>query len=381
MKRLENLAMVVQLDESQIMEFRDDTAILDESDSDDLTRPHRYDMTSYGVDFDIAGLVRRLDDGDIVIPDWQRRYVWNIKQASSFVESLLLGIPVPGIFLGFYPETGQLYVIDGQQRLKTLQFFYSGQRPPTSKGRSGSSFRLTGVDERYERLGYDGLKIMDRRRLDNSLIHATVVRQLTPPEDDTSMFQIFKRLNTGGSQVNAQEVRCAVYQGCLIETLKELNEYRHWRTIVGDAPSHRLKDQELILRFMAMWYDGENYRRPMVEFLNVFTQNNRNPDARWIEDASTIFKRTIRLFAKSMARRSFRVSGGRAVNAAVFDSMAVGLARRIAYKGEPELGAVKAAHDALIEREDYLRAISQATSSENSVSQRLRIATSIFDNA
>ena len=373
--------MVIQPDESQIIDLKDDAAILDESDSDDWTRPHRYDMTSYGVDFDIAGLVRRLDDGDIVIPDWQRRYVWNIKQASSFVESLLLGIPVPGVFLGFYPETDQLYVIDGQQRLKTLQFFYSGERPPTSSGRSGSPFRLTGVDKRYDGVGYDGLKIMDRRHLDNSLIHATVVRQLTPPEDDTSMFQIFKRLNTGGNQVNAQEIRCAVYQGGLIETLRKLNEYRHWRTIVGDVPSHRLKDQELILRFMAMWYDGENYRRPMVEFLNVFTQNNRNPDTRWLEETSKIFKKTIRLFAKSMERRAFRVRGGRVVNAAVFDSMAVGLARRIASKGEPELGEVKTAHDALIEREDYLQAITQATSSENSVSRRLRIATSIFENA
>ena len=338
-------------------------------------------MISHGVDFDIVGLVRRLDDGDIVIPDWQRRYVWNIKQASSFVESLLLGLPVPGIFLGVHPETGQLYVIDGQQRLKTLQFFYSGERPPTNPGRRGASFQLTGVDKRYEGVSYDRLKALDRRDLNNSLIHATVVRQFDPPEDDTSMYQIFKRLNTGASRVNAQEIRCAVYQGKLIETLGALNEYPCWRAIVSDTPSRRLKDQELILRFMAMWYRGEYYKRPMVEFLNVFTQNNRDPDAHWLEETSNIFKRTIRLFAGTMGRRSFRVQDGRAVNAAVFDSMAVGLARRIASKDEPAPDAVEAAHDTLIECEDYLQAITHTTSSEASVSRRLRIATDIFENA
>ena len=374
--------MTSRPDELQTLELKDDASILDESDSDDdSVRALRYDMVSYGVDFNIADLVRRLNEGYIVIPDWQRRYVWNIKQASRFVESLLFDLPVPGIFLGVHPETGQLYVIDGQQRLKTLQFFYSGECPPTNPGRSGSSFKLTGVDERYEGVGYDRLKIMDRRGLDNSLIHATVIRQFDPPKDDTSMYQIFKRLNTGGSQVNAQEIRRAVYQGKLIETLGTLNEYSYWRTIVGDAGSPRLKDQELILRFMAMWHRGEDYKRPIAEFLNVFTQNNRDPDQRWLEETSKIFKKTIRLFAEAMGRRAFRVRGGRAVNAAVFDSMAVGLARRINSKGEPAPNEVKVAHDTLIECESYLQAVERATSSETSVSRRLRIATDIFGNA
>ena len=347
----------------------------DESDADVAVIPLRYDITSFGIDFDIEGLVRRLNEGDVLVPDWQRHYVWNIRQASSFVESLLLGLPVPGIFLGTDPESGRLYVIDGQQRLKSLQFFYAGK----FKESAGQPFKLTGVDDPFEGLARDDLDDAARRELNNSLIHATVVRQLDPPDNDTSMYQIYKRLNTGGNKVNAQEIRRAVYQGKLIDTIKQLNGYPKWREIVGKR-SPRLKDQELILRFMAMSYQGDSYSKPMVEFLNTFNQRNRNPENLWLEEISDLFKKIVDVFAEAK-QRPFRLHNGRVVNAAVFDSMAVGLAKRVENTSTPESCEIAIVHDSLIENEDYLKAVTQGTSDEGSVVQRLRIATYAFINA
>ena len=373
--------MINKLDEleSKSLVSGTDDDILDESDTDDTVPPLRYDITSYGIDFDIAGIVRRLDDDGIFVPDWQRRYVWSTRQASSFIESLLFGLPVPGVFLGRETESSRLYVIDGQQRLKTLQFFYSGEilRPNTQKG--NSSFKLIGVDGRFEGLTIEDLNERDRRNLDNSLIHATVVRQETPPDNDTSMYQIFKRLNTGVSQVNPHEIRCAVYQGELIDTIQEVNNYPEWRGIIG-RPSPRLKDQELILRFMAMWYQGHEYSKPMAEFLNVFTQQNRNPGELWLKETTGLFKQTISAFADA-EDRPFRLSEGRAVNAAVFDSMATGLARRIAKGSVPKSSEIAAVHESLIQDDEYLRSVIQGTSDESSVQKRIRVATTAFKNA
>lgn len=99
---------------------------VDDADSDDTVVPEKYDITSFGADYDVEGLVRRLQRGDIFIPSFRRNYVWNQNLASRFVESLLLGLPIPGIFLARQAESNKLIVIDGQQRLRTLQFFYDG---------------------------------------------------------------------------------------------------------------------------------------------------------------------------------------------------------------------------------------------------------------
>ena len=371
--------MIELLDEVDSLspEEKDDL-IHDEADTDDTVLPQRYDITSYGIDFDVGGLVRRLEERDIVIPDWQRQYVWTFKQASSFIESLLLGLPIPGIFLGRYPS-GQLYVIDGQQRLRTLQFFYSGKFSISHPSPRSRPFKLEGVHERFE--GFSFLELADpvRRDLNNSLIHATVVRQEAPADDDTSMYQIFKRLNFGGNKVTPQEIRCAVYQGSLIDRIKLLNDNPSWRKIIG-RPSLRLKDQEMILRFFAMWKRGDNYTKPMVEFLNLFTLAHENPDDKWLTEMSSIFEVTVEAFAQAIDR-PFRLRGGRVVNVAVFDSMAIGLAKRIRCSGVSNLSNVAAVHEALIIDEEYLQAATGGTSDENSVRERLRIATEAFIDA
>ena len=355
--------------------FEDEAERLAE-DAPDAPRA-RYEITYYGVDFDVSGLVRRLQEDEIIIPRWQRDFVWTPKIASTFIESLLLGLPVPGIFLARDPHTKQFYIVDGQQRLRSLVGFYEEKFPVGSANRK---FALRGVISRFEGRAYNDLKELDRRELNNSLIHATVVRQDFPVDDDTSLYQIFKRLNSGGRAVNPHEIRRAVYQGGLMDEIEKLNENPDWREIVG-KPSIRLKDQEMILRFMAMLHNGDEYFSPMEEFLNVFTQTNRNPEEVWMRDTVALFEQTISAFAESMGKSAFRVSGGRVVNAAVFDSMSVALASRIKANGMPSDAAIRDIHNNLVSGGDYFDAITQGTSQVRSVEQRLKIAKTKFENA
>ncbi len=85
----------------------------------------RFDITSYGADYPVDALVKRFEAGDIEVPQWQRGFVWSRSDASRFIESLLLGLPVPGIFLYVEPTSKKLLVVDGQQRLRSLVAYYN----------------------------------------------------------------------------------------------------------------------------------------------------------------------------------------------------------------------------------------------------------------
>ncbi len=349
--------------------------VLDEALFDETVSPERYDISSFGADYDVDGLVRRINRGDIFVPGFQRDYVWRIPEASRFIESLLLGLPVPGIFLAREPESNKLLVIDGQQRLKTLQFFYSGVFDPKPEQKTHRIFALTKVQANLENLTYDTLSERDRIKLDNSIIHATVVKQDSPEDDDTSIYHIFERLNNGGRRLTPQEIRTALYHGPLIDLLKTLNEYEVWRRIFGPKNA-RLKDQELILRFLALYFDHEHYEKPMVEFLNKFAMRHRAAVTEFLEDAARVFRETIDVILGAFGGEAFRPE--RSLNAAVFDSVMVGIGFRLKNGPITNIEGLHRAYSSLLEDRDYRVAVSQATSNETSVETRINKAIQAF---
>lgn len=258
--------MSEDIQETEDLEEKDET-VIDETESDFTVKPVQYEITSYGADIDAEGMVSRLRRADIYIPPFQRNYVWTQREASRFIESLLLGLPVPGIFLARERDSKRLLVIDGQQRLKTLQFYYDGYFDPKEDAKRKRIFDLIGVQPQFEGKTYETLNDDDRITLNDSIIHATIVKQDTPKDDQSSIYHIFERLNTTGRKLSPQQIRVAIYQGFLIDALHELNNHSSWREIYGIA-GKTLKDEELILRFLALFYFSAEYTKPMREFLN-----------------------------------------------------------------------------------------------------------------
>jgi hypothetical protein len=351
-----------------------DPSIFDEAESDDSSTPNTYNISSYGADFDVDGLVKRLRNGHIFIPPFQRAYVWSIKEASRLIESLLLGLPVPGIFLAKEGESNKLLVIDGQQRLKTLQYFYDEKFNPKQEDQNVRIFKLTNVQPQFEGKTYSELEENDKIRLNDTIIHATIIKQESPEDDDTSVYHVFERLNTGGRKLNPQEIRVAIYHGPFIELLESLNNHPSWKKIFGRT-SNRLKDEELILRFFALYYESERYQRPMSEFLSKFTRRHRDPSVEQANDFETIFKTTVDAIA-SVGQHVFRPE--RAFNAAVFDAVMVGLANRLCTKKPYASEDLKTAYDTLLALPAFRTASSSATSFETNVSDRLKLANEAF---
>jgi hypothetical protein len=349
--------------------------VIDESESDSTVPVIRYDITSFGADYDVDGLVRRMKRKEIYAPPFQRGYVWNIKEGSRFIESLLLGLPVPGIFLAKESETNKFLIIDGQQRLKTLQFFFGGYFNPKDDDDKSQVFQLEEVQKPFAGSTYEDLDEKDRLRLENSIIHATIIKQDSPKDENTSIYHIFERLNTGGLKLTAQEVRTAASYGELILMLKTLNADTNWRRIFG-RPSLRLKDQELILRFLAFYLESQKYEKPVNEFLNGFVSRHRNPPKKFLDEAASEFKSVIAISLQAFGEKAFRPSGS--LNAAVFDSVTVGIARRLDKGKIKKPAMVAAAYSQLLQNENFINATTSATSDESNVTARLNAATEAF---
>jgi len=362
------------LEDLSIDDAEDANNVTDESESDESPAPVRYSITSYGADPDVDGLVKRLRRNEIFVPPFQREYIWNLKEASRFIESLLLGLPVPGVFLAKDDDTNKLLVIDGQQRLKTLQFFYDGVFNHKEGEGTQKIFKLLDVQPHLEGLTYKTLPEKDRIDLDNAIIHATIVKQDSPADDDTSIYHIFERLNSGGRRLTHQEIRTATYHGELINLIKRLNNLPEWRTIYG-KPSPRLKDQELILRFFALLHWSDRYERPMSEFLSKFTAKHRHIDEQTQEHWAHTFTSVVHVLFSTLAGDAFRPE--RSLNAAVFDSIMVGLARRLQTSPIEPL-ELKAAYHLVLVNPPYQHATTRATADKNNVEARLGAATTAF---
>lgn len=347
----------------------EEVPVFDES-TDEIV-PYRYSITSYGADYPVDSLVSRLDRDVIFIPSFQRSYVWSIKQASRFIESLLLGLPVPGVFFSKEPDTGKLLIIDGQQRLKTLQYFYRGIF------HNGREFTLQHVQERFEGKTPRSLEESDKNTLDDSIIHATIVKQDEPSDDESSIYHIFERLNTGGTQLQPQEIRACIFHGPFNELLAELNGTPSWRDIYG-PPSKRLKDQELLLRFFALFYNLDNYERPMKEFLNDYMGKNKNISLQGKEELENLFVTTINFISDSLGREAFRPE--RTLNAAAYDGIMVGLARKISNVTLNDQETFKTKYRELIANYDFLNACKTATSDESNVIARIDLSTKAFSD-
>jgi hypothetical protein len=338
--------------------------------------PVEYAISSYGADYPVDGLVKRINNNAIYIPSFQRSYVWNVYRASRFIESLLLGLPVPAIFLSKELDSNRMLVIDGQQRLRTLQYFYNGVFKPTDR-----AFRLRRVQQRLQGLTYDSLSSDDRLRLDDSIIHAIIIKQESPEVDGdeasspSSAYHIFQRLNTGGVLLQPQEIRSCIYHGPFVELLESLNASDDWRALFGNVSS-RMRDRELILRFLALNDRADHYAKPMKEFLNRFARRHRQLSLADSSRFSSIFLQVTAVVREAIGDRAFKTAA--AVNAALFDAVMVGVSKRLAVGPIRDFAAVKTKYDSLREDKSFKTAISSTTTDDVNVRARLKIASDAF---
>jgi len=324
-----------------------------------------YQITAFGADFDVDGLVKRFDRGLIYRPEFQRNFVWTWPQASKFIESILLGLPIPSVFLFREKETQKLLIVDGLQRLMTLHAFKKGYLP------HNRIFKLKGVKQRFEGKVLRDLEKEDQIRFEDAIIHAVIMQQAAPDNNNNSVYHIFERLNSSGTPLHPQEMRAAIYHGKFQEKIGDINQNRAWREVFG-YEHNRAKDQELILRFLALKFGRRNYDPPMKGFLNDFMSINRNKNEGELNNFKSIFVNAIERCHEALGKQAFRIT--RSMNVAFFDALMVAVAEN----PDASPHAIKRASEELSADDDFIRWISESTSNKNSVLGRITKAKEVL---
>jgi hypothetical protein len=317
-----------------------------EPDVDVDAQIDEYDLTSSPNDFNVSTIVNFIKSGAVKIPGFQRNFVWDIKRASKLIESLIIGLPVPQVFL--YEEgRNSFLVIDGQQRLMSIYYFVSGRFPLKEKrvelrrifDENGGKYpeQVIGDDAYFENFDLRLSEVAPGRRnkfhrltyntlgdyqtqFDLRTIRNVIVKQVKPSGDDSSIYEMFNRLNTGGVLLTPQEIRSSLYHSKFYDELFRLNLDPRWRSLLGtDQPDEHMRDIEVLLRAIAMWRAGDRYAPSMVKFLNQFSKEAKGFDETELRRIALVTERVFAAIGK--IDRSLFLTKQQRVSIPLFESV------------------------------------------------------------
>ena len=288
-----------------------------QEDENDLSDSISFkDAIVMNADWTIETIVGQIGKGNIDLqPGFQRRAAWDDIRKSRLVESIIVGMPVPNIVLAENKDhRGRFIVIDGKQRLLAINDFLSGQ------------YALRGLDIRPDlnNLRYTQLAIDDREYLDNSTLRSTVIRNW---KDENFLYAIFFRLNSGSLPLSPQELRKALVGGNLLDRIElYLEGSQHFQALFGEGLDKRMRDSELVLRFIAYDRALQDYRGDFKNFLDQTVEYYESDwDTRKLEAESALGRLDLALataltiFGKESFKKWIGNKFERVINRAVFD--------------------------------------------------------------
>lgn len=254
-------------------------------------------------DPEIDGIYQRWKRGKLdVQPDFQRYFVWDIIKSSRLLESALLDIPLPVVYLT-EEQDGKIYVIDGQQRLTSFFAFMDGYFPD----KKGKPFKLTGLKVLKE---YQGKLFNQLPEEIQDKIRYCKIRTITFKKESNPnlKFEIFERLNTGSVPLNTQELRNCIYRGRFNNLIKELASDKDFLYLLGlNQPDKRMKDIELVLRFASFYHNTHiNYKAPIKNFLNNEITRFQNISDKDAEQLRNAFKNSVSIIRSLLGENAFK---------------------------------------------------------------------------
>jgi uncharacterized protein with ParB-like and HNH nuclease domain len=327
--------------------------------------PEKRRLHTETYDFTISTIYGLIKDKKIVIPEFQRRYVWSRAQASRLIESLIIQCPIPVIYLDQGSE-GTLTVVDGNQRLMSVKLFLE------------NGFRLKGL-KAYPDLDGSTFAELDPRfqnHIENRTLRCITILKDTHPQ---IKFDVFERLNTGAVQLNPQELRHGLNFGPLMQEIDNLASDDEWQEFLGIKNDKRMRGAELILRFFALRFDLARYKKPLAGFLSEFAAKHK--DKTDLDEWKDEFKKTYLGVKKLFGKAAFRMldenlKPGSSINSAVFDAQMVGFSLIQAHGVQidnVDQSQILSEYYKLQSNPDFNRAITASTSDELLVRTRINL--------
>lgn len=382
----------------------------DDSQDDESYTINEYEITTSPNDFNTRTMYDFMESGAIKIPAFQRNYVWDHKRASKLIESIILGLPIPQVFL--YEESRNSFlVIDGQQRLMSIYYFIKQRFPKKDKRnflrrifeengkipdkvlKDDEYFRnfnlnlpanLPKQPNKLNKLNYSTLDeykfAFDLRTIRNVIIKQNF------PENNSCIYEIFNRLNSGGVNLKPQEIRMSLYYSDFYTMLYKLNTLPEWRKIIGvDEPDLNMKDIETLLRGFAILMQWENYQSSMVKFLNDFSlkckglsKEQKGLSKEQINYLESLFNSFL-ISCSNLPEKAFYLKTTNKFNISMFEAVFFAQCSS-AFKDrklvERKIDAEKL--ESLKNDNEFVTAIQSQTTSKENVEKRLKRAMSIL---
>ncbi|MDO3411568.1 DUF262 domain-containing protein [Saccharibacillus sp. CPCC 101409] len=281
--------------------------------------PSRIDITQKPLTIDL--LIKRLREKEVdLLTDFQRKSgLWDDHQQSRLIESLIIRIPLPAFYFDGTNDNSWL-IVDGLQRLTALKRFAIDK-----------NLKLSNMEyvTQFEGMSYDQLPRPIQRRIEETQIIAFIINAGTPKE---VKYNIFKRINTGGVPLTAQEIRHALNQGVASKFLKKLAESEEFIRATCDAvKTDRMEDRDFVLRFLAFsMISYKSYFPDLENFLNSAMNDLNQKTAEELKVLEEKFKRAmnnaIDIFGDDAFRRRYNLEDKRKqINKALFDTWSVNL--------------------------------------------------------
>ncbi|HFK5526618.1 TPA: DUF262 domain-containing protein [Elizabethkingia anophelis] len=366
-------------------EKNEDEIIVLDSDTVDESRSslYPYEPTLNDLDmsveqFSVFEYLRQKDKGKIITqPDFQRNLVWPSKSKSKFIESILLNFPIPFIYLNEVIEKkgntaeSKYMIIDGLQRTSTLEEFYKNK------------FALNNLDAtpKYNDHTFEMLPDILKSKFEDKKLNIFILKPSTPME---VVYDLFNRINTGGTQLNRQEVRNCIFIGQSTRLLKELSEQEYFKKAISYGVSPiRMKDRELILRYIAFnYFDFKNkYEGNLSGFIENAMKGINRWDEKKIENLKNDFKRVMEWTYKIWADKSFRIPTEKTrgtINMAIFETICYSISHMSDDFINKNKATLKKNYSKLITNETYFDAVTRSTNNKSKVDDRFRLAEEIL---
>jgi hypothetical protein len=331
-------------------------------------------------DFSIREFLTMKNDGELSLqPQYQRNFVATDLIASKLIESILLDVPIPVVYLAEESD-GSYSVIDGQQRLTSFLSYLEGKFPDSRP------FKLTGLKVMSElnRKLFTDLDVELQKKIRSTTIHSIIIKKESNPD---IKFEIFERLNTGSTKLNEDEIRNTVYRGNYIELLAELSENSIFHGLVRkDNFKKRMIYRGMILRFFALSEKSYiNYKSSMKQFSNKELGENRFLSPSKIKEYKARFEHCIDLVKVVFGEMAFRrympgTDGGQGkwgetqINMALYDVQMVGF---VNYSKNEVLSNADSIRegllDLMINNQQFKEYITWQTSDTDVLKKRFRI--------
>lgn len=353
-------------------------------------------LSSDRMDISFGELINLYKNKELIIrPEYQRLYRWNIKQKTALIESILLGIPIPPIFVAEDSE-GIWELVDGLQRVSSFISFFGELEDDLTKLPDEDSdeeieneedirilnkwyLEAGGLIPSLEGLNIDSLPNKYRVNLKRAVCRVEILRG----ESNIAMkYELFKRLNSGGSKLTPQEIRNAIYRGInpvVNELLLELSRDQNYikLTSLSTQKKHELYDQELVLRFVALLNNHEKISDNLENYLNHFMEDAAKSGRFDKNYYLVLFKEVMSLIAEIGDERTFRNQNNLFVPA-LYEGISIGVAQNIGkYRGHPQLLRQKI--NEIKQDIDYRKFSGTASNSKSRVKNRLKRAQEIFE--